>query len=888
MAGWAESKESLIAARAAKRVEALLVVLILLLPFFFFSWMIPFVSHTTMGNDYQFYAIPQQIELQYALKTGSFPLYVPGFAGGQSAAALTQGQLYHPISLVSHLPGYWSGHAVEWNSWFRLLSLGLVHLAVCLLLRHLGLRRGIAFLLSTVTVYNTRMLDLFRYGSSMESWTGHLFLCAAIGLHYLRPSRVRTRGAIIASTYWLVTSGHPQMTYYGAIGAGLCAVLLPYVDGALHPEMAGHRSNLARFWLDVATCCALGLLLSAAYLAPFFTDFLATNARVGAHDFAWASDLGDSLIGTLSNFLDPLRSDVHGAFGGSTVILLASLLPLLRLFGVRIPLVAWATWALAALVFLCIQGDRTPVYHAVWNYLPFASAVRVAGRMAMLLPILILLLLAWLFGRKEAPGPAAGLTKHLEPSTALCLLGVGTLCLYGVLLMARGWTPSLYSPVTFRQVPAWVEASGLGLGLAILGLLASRNRLRNHAAIVEGLLCVAVCLQTKVVLDHGTWQDPVLKTPTLAEMREWKREKLDYRFGSGERTYSPVAWRQATMFHLEPFLGKVYFKAKLARNEDDAYRIIEEGIAPDEMVVESDDGGWAPPAGAAGAANGRATVQLVYSSYNRLVFEVESTERGFFGLSFPYSGRWMSFVNGAAVWPLRANGGSHAVPLPSGRSRVEFRCRSPGSMAGVAISCLGLVLSVAFLVRRVRAWAGAAALAAAVVAAAGLFALYARSLYAGENMMTAYAWSGPALPGSRPNLAFGRRATMSSTFKEKHKSFAFAASKGTDGDTAPFSGFQTELEESPTWRVDLGAPRRIGSIVLFESRQEEACNRRPLVVGTSLDGRLWSRMAGDFRNSGDALLLEPATPVTARFVLVGASGRSWLSFDEVEVYPPAE
>ena len=40
-----------------------------------------------MGQDYPRFATPQQQELLLSLEAGSFPLYAPGFCGGQSASA---------------------------------------------------------------------------------------------------------------------------------------------------------------------------------------------------------------------------------------------------------------------------------------------------------------------------------------------------------------------------------------------------------------------------------------------------------------------------------------------------------------------------------------------------------------------------------------------------------------------------------------------------------------------------------------------------------------------------------------------------------------------------------------------------------------------------------
>jgi len=97
----------------------LLYFLIIFLPFLIYYWMLPFVSDMTIGSDYLIYSFSQQIELLFSLKTGSFPLYVPGFSSGISSSALTLGQIFHPLShIASIMPGYWSGKAIEWNSFF--------------------------------------------------------------------------------------------------------------------------------------------------------------------------------------------------------------------------------------------------------------------------------------------------------------------------------------------------------------------------------------------------------------------------------------------------------------------------------------------------------------------------------------------------------------------------------------------------------------------------------------------------------------------------------------------------------------------------------------------------------------------------------------------------
>ncbi|HDZ62709.1 MAG TPA: hypothetical protein ENH40_06155, partial [Nitrospirae bacterium] len=123
--------------------------LIFTLPFLVLYWFVPFLSNLSIGNDYQSYGIRNQMELLFSIKTGSFPLYSPGYALGQSSIALTWSQIFHPIAyLASIMPGYWSGKALHWHTFFKMLSLGITQLVLFIFLRRLKLNMVFSFLLS--------------------------------------------------------------------------------------------------------------------------------------------------------------------------------------------------------------------------------------------------------------------------------------------------------------------------------------------------------------------------------------------------------------------------------------------------------------------------------------------------------------------------------------------------------------------------------------------------------------------------------------------------------------------------------------------------------------------------------------------------------------------
>jgi hypothetical protein len=715
---------------------------IILMPMVMFFSMIPFISDTTLGNDYQRYSVWHQMELMFSLKMGSFPLYVPGFAGGQSASALTLGQIYHPLPyLAVIMPGYWEGKALEWMTLLRLLSLGLAHLVLFRFLREIRISLAMAFLLSAITVYNLRMLDLFRYGASLESWSGFIFLCSAIGWNYIKPKQWLGFLGIIGSTYWLVCSGHPQMMYYGLLGAGLFALAVPFLIFELNPEKRIQPNRLLRFWAGIAVCCLLGILLSSAYLLPFYFDFIKLNDARVAQSYPWADTYRDTLIGTLNNFFLPLRSDVHGAFGGSPLLLMAALVPMMYLFKIRIPRVIWIVWAIAVLVFLHMQGARTPVHYLVWKFLPLYSNFRIAGRISLILPILNLLLLTWILHANNRILEIGDRKVQIPPATVLA--GIALLAIGGYMIMPDSVTSTVtsYSAAAIRGTPWEVERFLLGLGALTLLIVMMHGIFIQRQYLTGVLLCFISCLSLMGFLQYGTWMEPKKNTPALTQLIAEKHESLDYRRDPGMGLLNKVVARQIRKSCLETFLGKVYCEFESVPDTDTAYQYLAGGRAPDVAVIENktaredgdaDKGEFMRPS----------EVRLAYSSFNRLVFNVRAACPGLFGFAYPHTGHWRAWVNHQAVKIWRANGAANAVDIPAGESQIEFRYWSQAAFWGTFISCLifaliGALISLQFN----RKTSGILIAGAMLLLGIGAVSLWYYSLYTGENLNTAYTWN---------------------------------------------------------------------------------------------------------------------------------------------------
>jgi hypothetical protein len=860
--------------------------IILLLPFLIFFWTLPFVSGITIGNDYPRFSIHEQIQLMFSIKTGSFPLYVPGYAGGQSASALTLGQLFHPIShLTSLLPGYWSGKALEWNTLFRLLTLGVAHLLLFNLLKKFKINILWAFVLSFITVYNLRMLDLFRYGASLESWTGYLFLCSAIGFYHLKPSQWKGPVFIVGATYWLICSGHPQMMYYALLGAGLFTLVIPFFTQAMIAQWDPDARSIYRFWFRVAIFGAVGLLLSSAYTLPFYFDFILGNAHRVAQDYAWADMYRDTFMGTVNNFFQPLRSDVTGVFGGSSLILIAALLPLLRLFRVKVPFVIWGIWGVLVVAFLHMQGGRTPVHFLVWKFLPLASSFRVAGRISLIMPVFFMLILTWLANAEAIRLKILNRQFGVFPQTLLAVAALTFIGGYFLIPDSIVQNTTIYSAASIREIPHRVECVTIFCGTVSLLIAAIHGYLKKLRDTNLLLLFLFACAQIILLLQYGTWIEEKKDTPQLSRIYADMRESLDYRLATGAFMENSTVIRQVKQSFLEPLLGRTYNRYRLAADNEEAYALMHQDRAPDEIIVEHDSSTPEPISRPPGHLKLPGRVRLTYSSFNRLVFEVRVSDPGFFGLAYPFTGRWKASVNTKPVRTYRGNGAYHAVAIPEGISQVDFRYWSPAAFWGIIISCSTfLMIGIFVSCRALKYPASMLTMIGLLVVVAAGFMLWYRSLYNGEDLQARYIWT--ESPASRaPNYAYGKR-TMMSSFIFPNFIYYKSSGRAVDGIRTPVSGFVSGLQTRPWWVVDLHQLKSFSEIAIYEGIHKPKFNLRPLIVAISNEGKTWRTVKTlTDENHDNPLRILFNEPQKARYVMIQASGTCYLSLDEVEIYP---
>jgi len=774
------------------------------------------------------------------------------------------------------MPGYWNGKALQWYEFFKILSLGITHLILFLFLRKLRLNTFFSFLISFITVYNLRMLDLFRFGASLEAYTGYIVLCVAMGWYYVQPKGIVGPLGIIIMTYLLVVSGHPQHMYYGMVGAGLFMLIFPFYRSDIF-NLSGYIKDILKFISKTALYMIIGVLLASVYIFPFVFDFYPTNTGRADATYEWSvAPIG--FFELLGNFFMPFLTDVHSAFGGSLLLTLPILLPLLAFFRIKIKRSVWVIWGIIIFWILFILGDKTPVYKLCWTYLPFLSAFRHQGRASLILPMFLMLILIWMVKEEPYHLKLKRFSVRIAPYSILAIIALLLTPFYLILV----YTLKAYSvempPIAINNIPLWkiflVLLSGIFslLGLIVYGI---KNR---PSTLLKLFIVFMAILQVGVILRYGTFTDPLEIQPTFEQIKAQKRRQIGFQAAEVINMQTRTAVKQVKNSFMEPFLGKLFTEVVPVVSDDEAYEKMRIMRLPQQVFIEGYDTERAKQITDNARNMKKGSVELIYSSFNRLEFKIYSEAPAIFGLSYPYTGHWRAWVNGERAKVYRANGAAHAVEVPEGESIVEFRYWSDAFFWGMIITCATFVLIGCFVcIGILKGYPRFIGIILISAIGTGIFILWYSSLYNGRNFKTAYSWV-YSPPSKVPNIAYGKKTL--GYYPASEAQLRFHGSNAVDGDRSPGSGFILRPTNKPLI-VDLNQCEEIKTILLYGE-----FNKGVPEISISENGRDWQRISSmEHKENPISIVFE--RPETARYISVKAID-SEIGIDEIEVYPPEQ
>ena len=635
-----------------------------------------------------------------------------------------------------------------------------------------------------------------------------------------------------------------------------------------------------RFWIKAGFLIILGVALSAVYVLPFYFDFLSTNAGRVGKVYEWSvANIG--VYEMLGNFFLPYFSDVHGAFGGSSFIILALLLPVLRCFKINIPRPVWVIWGIVLFMLFYFLGSLTPIHKLAWKYFPFISSFRHQGRSAIIIPVFLLMLLVWIVRSESFVFRFRRRSVSLRPYSVLALAAALLLPLYLIVhLLFKPYHGEL-PPIAINKIPEWVILSMIVAGEASLVGLFVCGIKRQTSNMLKIFVLVMAVTQVGMVLRYGTFTEPHKDQSTYDQLSAQKRNKLDYRSLEVSGMENFTVTNQVENSFVEPFLGEIYSQIIPVDSQDDAYNKMKHERLPQQLFIEGYDLNKAGKMTKDAVNMNEGSVKLTYSSFNRLQFHVYSEVPAFMGLSYPYSRHWSASVNGKDVEVYRANGAAHAIQIPEGKSVVEFRYWSNAFFWGMLISCLtftaiGVFISVSSLRGTVRT----VIVVLVLVIGFGGFTLWKNSIYNGDILGTEYIWNyKPQLKS--PNLAYGKRTTSTSVLGPGGAFMHYHSSHVIDGDIEQSAVYPFKLSVGSDLIIDLDRVQEIKKIVLYGELMTQP------KISFSQDNMQWQQIAfeetADNKDVPRRVIFEK--PENTRYIKVEAID-SELGIDELEVYGP--
>jgi hypothetical protein len=649
---------------------------------------------------------------------------MPGFAGGHSTASMTLGQLYHPIPWISSImPGYWRGHALEWNSVFRVLSLGVAHLGLFKVVRRLRVSPLPAFLLTFPVVYNLRMLDSFRYGASLDGYCGMLFVAVAGAFVFLDHRSTRPVALLGFSTYLIAVSGHPQWAFLGLLIAGVFTLLFPWIARAIAPDRPRLEwSWYGRFIKRISVGFASGLLLASPYLLTFYFEYFKTNHSRAENNYEWTLGWADSFRGQVANFMYPLHSDVHGAFAGSAFFLVVAMFPLAALVR-KPPRILWLIYGIATVAFLFALGKETWVHHFMVRHLPLFGAFRVPGRIMIWIPLMVLPLLAWMMrtdNRRALFAAAAG---------AFVLLAMNWLWTTNTLPAVETFTPH---KILERDIPRYMDSLILTLSAVTAILLACAAKYRRAVRPLLVLSGGFMILTTWLSMYEGTWRQKNTPRQTFDQLAASRKASVgshaDPGYGMEMRT---VTEYRTQKLKPERQLGTIAHQVEQVGSESETLKRLQNKGANVPLLIDRPVAPISPD-----SSGDHDEVKLIYNTSNRFVFDVVAARDGYFVLGLPSLPGFRSKLDGVSAEIATANALFPSIFIPRGKHRVEFQFISWPFFVGVTL-CFITVWTWIFVSVRRRRWLVSIV---ALLSAAALGGLLYFSLFQGPSFNTKYQW----------------------------------------------------------------------------------------------------------------------------------------------------
>ena len=555
-------------------------------------------------------------------------------------------------------------------------------------------------------------------------------------------------------------SGFPQSTYYSGLVYAIWAVA----------QLFWLRGRVGRLPRALVLAPATGLVVVLAMLVGAVTllpvaELSQLANRVSREDWEFATMFPYPIRNVLTFLVPYANGDVsngtyfagglfweyYGYVGAATAVLAVVALPF-QCTKLRVLLIGF----IGGGAFLMVLGSGTPVFHAVWQYLPGMRGFRFPTRFLFVVELAIAVLAALGLGvvcrafarilRRRLPWAPAVLAYVVCAGTAVDLYvhqlrqnpfvdaarwlappaSVRALRSSGAAV--RTFAPADFTFHTFAHTSAhgWAD---------VRSYFDLRETLAPNLGVYWGIPSVACYTGIAPKWYVDVWGDQngssnmmrglLSATPGRLQMDPSVPRILEAYGVTHVLTPAPIQNVTLTWFLSSPTLSLYTVPGKRARvvpssktvaSTTQAVEAVKKAsFDPNQVVLLHDPPAGTPSAGAASAppVAGMVPTATIRQETSRTIrLDVQSPRGGYLVLADTYYPGWQATVDGVPTPVMRANITSRAVIVTPGRHAVEFHFEAAAFFLGLKLTTVAIVLLgawIAFWRRRARRMAQAVA-----------------------------------------------------------------------------------------------------------------------------------------------------------------------------------
>ncbi len=359
-----------------------------------------------IGNDFTYLYYNFKLYLLSSLSQSRIPLWSPsegcGFPFYSNPFTQTFYPLNIPLLVYEKLTG---GYSSLDHQRFTVLGISLFGVGLYLWLRSMRIPARNALFAAMIISVSYKTTELVRFPNAIHTAAWIPFILWGCTLATKKGNGLRSGAVISASTLMMLTGGYFYYVYYSAF------IIAPFVTVLLIPKTRRAFMNGETAALDTRgflRTLLLSFAASVAVCAPYLAKvsrLLSQTTDRGGENFAYSTAHEFTILDNIGSLIFPPAAQTEGwyyfGFVGLIIILFYCIRTLIEKSRKRDLVFLCGTLAWIAVIVYITHGKHSYLFKLLWEYLPGFSALRVWGRMNIILLPLIALLLARACGSFE-------------------------------------------------------------------------------------------------------------------------------------------------------------------------------------------------------------------------------------------------------------------------------------------------------------------------------------------------------------------------------------------------------------------------------------------------------------------------------------------------------